>query len=61
MDIMMPKMDGLEATRIIKADNKTKHIPVIALTSYAMKGDGRKPSKQDVTGILPNPSTFKKF
>jgi two-component system cell cycle response regulator DivK len=39
MDIMMPKMDGLEATRIIKADIKTKHIPIIALTSYAMKGD----------------------
>ena len=39
MDIMMPKMDGLEATRIIKADIKTKHIPIIALTSFAMKGD----------------------
>ena len=39
MDIMMPKMDGLEATRIIKEDIKTKHIPIIALTSYAMKGD----------------------
>jgi two-component system cell cycle response regulator DivK len=39
MDIMMPKMDGLEATRIIKADTKTRHIPIIALTSYAMKGD----------------------
>jgi CheY-like chemotaxis protein len=35
MDIMMPKMDGLEATRIIKAGEKTKYIPIIALTSYA--------------------------
>ena len=39
MDIMMPKMDGLEATRLLKADAETKHIPIIALTSYAMKGD----------------------
>jgi two-component system, cell cycle response regulator DivK len=39
MDIMMPKMDGLEATRQIKADSVTRNIPIIALTSYAMKGD----------------------
>jgi CheY-like chemotaxis protein len=39
MDIMMPKMDGLEATRRIKADARTKNIPVIAVTSSAMKGD----------------------
>ena len=39
MDIMMPKMDGLEATRIIKADPETKHIPIVALTSFAMSGD----------------------
>ncbi len=48
MDIMMPKMDGLEATRIIKADTKTKHIPIIALTSYAMKGD-RERTLEDVS------------
>ena len=42
MDIQMPKMDGLEATRILKADTTTGNIPILALTSYAMKGDEEK-------------------
>ena len=39
MDIQLPKMDGLEATRILKADAATAAIPIIALTAFAMKGD----------------------
>lgn len=39
MDIHMPGMDGLEATRILKADALTQHIPIIALTARAMEGD----------------------
>jgi two-component system cell cycle response regulator DivK len=39
MDIQMPVMDGVTATRILKESPETKDIPVIALTSYAMKGD----------------------
>ncbi len=39
MDVLMPKMDGLEATRILKADATTSNIPILVLTSYAMKGD----------------------
>ena len=39
MDIQMPEIDGLESTRILKADATTSNIPVIALTAYAMKGD----------------------
>lgn len=42
MDIQMPVMDGLEATKVLKADPKTRFIPVIALTAYAMKGDEDK-------------------
>lgn len=39
MDIQMPVMDGLEATRRLKALPETRSIPVVALTSWAMKGD----------------------
>ncbi|GEM_PF-617065 len=42
MDIQMPVMDGLEATKVLKADPKTRFIPVIALTAHAMKGDENK-------------------
>jgi two-component system cell cycle response regulator DivK len=59
MDIMMPKMDGLEATRIIKANTKTKHIPIIALTSYAMKGDREKTIEAGCDGYLAKPIDIK--
>ena len=39
MDFSLPGLDGWEATRRIKADPETKHIPVIALTANAMTGD----------------------
>jgi two-component system cell cycle response regulator DivK len=55
MDIMMPKMDGLEATRIIKADATTKHIPILALTSYAMKGDRERTIEAGCSGYLAKP------
>jgi two-component system cell cycle response regulator DivK len=39
MDIQLPGMDGLEATTLLKHDQATSTIPVIALTALAMKGD----------------------
>jgi len=42
MDIQLPKMDGYEATRRIKADPRFRDIPLVALTAHSMKGDRGK-------------------
>ena len=42
MDMSLPVMNGWEATRAIKADAATRHIPVIALTAHSMAGDREK-------------------
>ena len=42
MDIQLPVLDGYEATRQIKADPHLKAIPIIAISSFAMKGDEEK-------------------
>jgi len=42
MDMSLPVIDGWEATVRVKADKRTRHIPVIALTAHAMQGDEQK-------------------
>ncbi len=39
MDITLPQMDGWEATRLLKTDERTRHIPIIALTARALVSD----------------------
>ena len=42
MDLSLPVVDGWTAAKMLKADNTTKSIPIIALTAHAMKGDREK-------------------
>jgi len=55
MDIQLPCMDGLTATRLIKGDPETRDIPVVAVTSYAMEGDEKMAYESGCIGYMSKP------
>lgn len=55
MDIALPGMDGLTLTRKLKADERTRHIVVVALTAFAMKGDDGKAKDAGCDGYITKP------
>ena len=61
MDIQLPGMNGLDATKIIKKDSNIKHIPVVALTSYAMEGDEHKAIEAGCDGYMTKPIDTRNF
>jgi two-component system, cell cycle response regulator DivK len=61
MDVQLPGMDGLQATVILKADEATRAIPVIALTALAMKGDEERIRAAGCDGYIAKPLAYKDF
>ena len=61
MDIQLPGMDGLEATRQLKRDRATRTIPVVALTALAMKGDEERIRAAGCDGYIAKPMRYQAF
>lgn len=61
MDIQLPGMDGLEATRQLKADPTTRGIRVVALTAFAMVGDEARILAAGCDGYIAKPIEYKAF
>ncbi len=55
MDIQLPKISGLDATRRLRADPRTAQVPIIAITSYALSGDDQKALDAGASAYLAKP------
>jgi CheY-like chemotaxis protein len=61
MDIQLPDIDGLELTRMLKADPRTQNTTIIAVTAYAMKGDEAKALAAGVDAYVCKPIQKESF
>ncbi len=61
MDIQLPEVSGLEVTQWIKNDPELKHIPVVAVTAFAMKGDEERIRAGGCEAYLSKPISVAKF
>ena len=55
MDIQLPKISGIEATRRLRAEAATANTPIIAITSFALSGDDQKARQAGATAYLAKP------
>jgi two-component system cell cycle response regulator DivK len=61
LDIQLPKMDGYEVARVLKSKGSLKHIPIIALTAHAMKGDEERVLGAGCNAYVSKPLDTNKF
>ncbi|HEC22855.1 MAG TPA: response regulator [Chloroflexi bacterium] len=61
MDLSMPKMDGWEMLKAVRANPKTAHLPVIALTAHAMAGDEKRVMEAGFDGYITKPFRLASF
>lgn len=61
MDLNLPGMDGLSATRALRAAPQTHKIPIIAITAHAMRGDEEKILAAGCNGYIAKPIDTRKF
>jgi two-component system cell cycle response regulator DivK len=61
MDIQLPEVSGLDVTRWLKQDDTLKHIPVIAVTAFAMKGDEEKIREGGCEAYIAKPIAIMSF
>jgi two-component system cell cycle response regulator DivK len=61
MDINLPGLDGIEATRILKSDDETREIPIVAVTALAMSGDEQRIRAAGCDGYVSKPIRYKPF
>ena len=61
MDIRLPGMDGLAATRLLKSEQRTRDIPVIAVTASAMMGDEQRIRTAGCVGYVAKPIRYKEL
>ena len=55
MDIQLPKLSGLDATRRLRADPKTAGVPIVVITSFALSGDDQKAKDAGASAYLAKP------
>ena len=61
MDVQLPEVSGLEVVRWLKEDDRTKHIPVVAVTAFAMAGDERRARDSGCDGYIAKPIMVSEF